>query len=84
MELDADLAEALFVLGQRRGGFDLRAMVRDTRSSLNRLAVVRTQFLQRLAPRAQQPLALHLQRIRSSLNPQDAYNSIPGGDPQSL
>lgn len=84
MERDADLAEALFVLGQQRGGFDLKALVRDTRKSLKEISVLHPQFLQRLPPRAQQPLALHLHRVRSALTPQDAYNSIPGGSPQSL
>ncbi len=84
MELDADMAEALFVLSQPRGRFDVQAMVHDTSVSLNRLPVVRAHFLQRLAPRAQQPLAAHLPLIRSSLNPQDAYHSLPGGSPQAL
>lgn len=84
MELDADLAEALFVLRQRWGRCDFQAMVRDTRASLYRLTTARARFLQRLAPRAQQPLAVRLLLIRSSLNPKDAYHSIPGEGPQGL
>jgi hypothetical protein len=83
MELDADLAEALWVLEQSRGRFDLQMMVRDTYASLNRLAALRPQFLLRLPPRAQQPLADHIHTIRASLPPKDAYHSIPRGDPSS-
>lgn len=44
-ELDADFAEALWVLDQPRGRFDLSAMIDDTLASLGRVAVAREAFL---------------------------------------
>src|SRR5882724_12822056 len=44
-ELDADFAEALWVLDQPRGRFNLSAMVEDTLASLTRLAPARAAFL---------------------------------------
>jgi len=44
-ELDADFAEALWVLDQPRGRFNLSAMVDDTLASLSRLAAARAGFL---------------------------------------
>src|SRR5512138_2418872 len=40
-ELDADFAEALWVLDQPRGRFNLSAMIDDTLASLSRLAPAR-------------------------------------------
>lgn len=80
-ELDADFAEALWALDQPPGSLDFGAMVRDTLDSLERLPDAREEFLELLAPRAHKPLARLESEVRAELNPQEAYNQVPGRDP---
>lgn len=81
--LDADCAEALWALEQPLGALDLDAIVRDTRASLDALADARAQ-VRRGVPTAPR---LRLQTleplIRAILDPREAYNDVPGRDPQN-
>ncbi len=81
--LDADCAEALWAIDQPPGALDLDAMVRDTLASLDALAEVRAHV--RLGvPAACRPRLQTLEpAIRASLDPSEAYNDVPGRDPQN-
>lgn len=83
MELDADLAEALWVLGQPRGGFDLRAMERDTLDSLDRIPAARNKVLDRLSVEEQAELLGCVEEVREELIPAEAYTDVPGYDPRA-
>lgn len=80
-ELDADLAEALWVLDQPRGRFDLSAMVADTLKSLGQLAGAREAFLASFDPSTREQIEAGAQATRTVLSPDDAYLEIPGRDP---
>ena len=77
-ELDADCAEALWVLGQPRGRFNLPAMLRDTRAALDRLPGAQAKLRQNLPSRIQPYLHALESAIRGALDPREAYNDIPG------
>lgn len=82
-ELDADYAEALWALDQTEGSLDLRAMVRDTLAALEQLPGATDGFRKHLPPSAR-PVLLKLETsLRQSLNPIEAYNMIPGREPQN-
>jgi hypothetical protein len=82
-ELDADYVEALWALDQPKGTIDAGAMLRDSSAALDQLAGALTRFRKHLPTRAH-PLLLKLEPvIRKSLNPREAYNMIPGRDPQN-
>ena len=76
MELDADCAEALWILDNPRG-LNLRKMVRDTEKSLQRIPKVRSELLAKLPERVLIPLANHEAQILTTLTLQDAYRDIP-------
>jgi hypothetical protein len=80
-ELDADFAEALWVLDQPRGRFNLTAMVDDTLASLSRLAPARAAFLATFDDATRAALEDRAQATRTVLSPTDAYLEIPGRDP---
>lgn len=80
-ELDADLAEALWVLDQPRGRFNLSAMIEDTLASLNRLASARATFLASFDDDTKAAIEERAQATRTVLSPTDAYLEIPGRDP---
>jgi hypothetical protein len=80
-ELDADLAEALWVLDQPSRRFDMGAMTRDTLASLAALPEALQAFLQQLSAAAQAQLLSCMKAVRASLAPADAYLQIPGRDP---
>ena len=80
-ELDADFAEALWVLDQPRGRFNLTAMVNDTLASLRRLAPARAAFLATFDDSTRAALEDRAQATRTVLSPTDAYLEIPGRDP---
>jgi hypothetical protein len=82
-ELDADYAEALWALDQPPGHIDVCAMVRDTLASLEQLPRTSTRFRNNLAPRAHPTLEKIERLIRSSLDPKDAYNMVPGRGPKA-
>jgi hypothetical protein len=81
--LDADCAEALWALDQPPGALDLDGMVRDTLPSLDALADAHAQV--RLGiPVAHRPRLQTLEPlIRVTLDPSEAYNDVPGRDPQN-
>lgn len=79
-ELDADCAEALWALDQPRGALNLKAMVRDTLASLDALPAARQAVRARLR---RYPRVAELEStIRSQLDPDEAYNDLPGDAPQ--
>ena len=80
-ELDADFAEALWVLDQPRGRFNLSAMVDDTLASLSRLAPARAALLASFDDATRAALEDRAQATRTVLSPTDAYLEIPGRDP---
>jgi hypothetical protein len=82
-ELDADYAEALWVLDQPPAKFDLRLMLRDTLSALEQLPATCALFRTNLPQRARPILASLEPRVRHSLDPREAYNMLRDTDPQS-
>jgi hypothetical protein len=82
-EADADCAEALCALDQPPGALDVRAMVRDTLATLARLPRTRQQVREAL-PQPTRDRVTGLERdLRATLDPREAYNDIPGHDPQN-
>jgi hypothetical protein len=82
-ELDADFVEALWALDQSPGTLDLKAMLRDTLAALDQLPVALALFRKTLPRRAHPVLAELEVTVRQSLLPTEAYNMVPGRDPQS-
>lgn len=82
-KLDADFAEALMVLDHPPPAFNIDAMVEDTLASLDALIEARETFLNLLPESSRKPLAAHQRKAKRKLTTKDAYNSIPGSDPQS-
>jgi hypothetical protein len=81
-ELDADYVEALWGLDQPSGKLNLRPMLRDTLAALDHLPAACSQLRKNL-PRKIHPILAQLERtIRLKLNPAEAYNMVPGRDPQ--
>ena len=82
-ELDADYVEALWALDQPPARLDLHAMLRDTRAALDQLPQACATFRTHL-PHRSHPLLAKLEIIvRSSLDPAEAYNMVPGRSPQN-
>ena len=82
-ELDADYVEALWGLDQRPGKLNLQTMLRDTLAALGQLPAACSRFRKNLPPQAQPTLAQLEQTIRMNLNPAEAYNMVPGRNPQN-
>jgi hypothetical protein len=82
-ELDADFAEALWVLDQPRGRFNLPAMIEDTLASLSQLAPARARFLASFDDATRAAIEERAQATRTVLTPSDAYLEIPGRDPDA-
>jgi hypothetical protein len=80
-ELDADFAEALWVLDQPPARIRVKAALRGTLSSLEKLGPRRRQFLDQFSPRVRSSLEPHLSALRATLSVEDAYHGIPGLDP---
>jgi len=76
-ELDADFAEALWVLDQPRGVFDLTAMMKDTVGALMRLPAAQKSFLAMFDDATRGILEQRVQAARSNLSPDDAYLEVP-------
>jgi hypothetical protein len=76
---DANYAEALWALDQVEGSLD--RMLRDLKA-LDRLPPAGDQLRKQL-PAGVQPTLEHLESsIRKKLNPKEAYNMVPGRDPE--
>jgi hypothetical protein len=83
-ELDADYAEALWALDQPESSLDRHAMLRDTLAALDQLPQAYAHFRKRLPSRAH-PILDQLERnVRKTLNPNEAYNMVPGKDPETV
>lgn len=83
-EVDADYAEALWALDQPATSLDRNAMLRDTLAALNRLAPALAQFRKKLPPRSQPSLVQLEESVRKALNQKEAYNMVPGRDPENV
>ena len=83
-ELDADCAEALYALDQPRhtSNSKLKAMLRHTQASLDKIPLARKRLRQRLPERVLPRLQTFKTAIQVALDPREAYNDIPGRDPQ--
>jgi hypothetical protein len=81
-ELDADYVEALWALDQPSANLDLRAMLRDTLAALEQLPGACARFRENLPRRAHPTLAQLEITGRNALDPAEAYNMVPGRDPQ--
>ena len=82
-ELDADYAEALWALDQPPGSLDLRLMLRDTLAALEQLPEASIRLRKHLPSRTHPALAQLEVTVRQNLLPAEAYNMVPGRDPQS-
>jgi hypothetical protein len=82
-ELDADYVEALWALDQPPSSLDLHAMLRDTLAALDQLPEACVRFRTTLPRRAHTTLAQIEITVRRALDPAEAYNMVPGRDPQN-
>ena len=82
-ELDADYVEALWALDQPPKTLEVKAMLRDTLAALEQLPEACGRFRNTLPPRAHPALARLEVTVRQSLLPTEAYNMVPGRDPQN-
>ncbi len=81
-EFDADCAEALYALDQPRGTSKLKAMLWHTETTLDKIPPARKRLRQRLPDRVLPRLQTLEATIQAALDPREAYNDIPGRDPQ--
>ena len=65
------------------GSLDLRTMLRATLAALEQLTEVSARLRKNLPQRAHPALAQLEVTIRGSLLPAEAYNMVPGRDPQT-
>jgi hypothetical protein len=70
-------------LDQPAGSLNMRAMLRDTLAVLEQLPEACTRFRNKLPRRAHSTLAQLETTIRNGLDPAEAYNMLPGRDPQN-
>ena len=82
-ELDADYVEALWGLDQPPGKLNLHAMLRDTLAALEQLPAACARFRKNLPSNAHSTLAKLELTIRINLNTAEAYNMVPGRNPQN-
>lgn len=80
-ELDADFAEALYVLDRPPGRLDWGAMIEDTRASLLQMPASREAFLSRYDGPTRAEIEERASETRDLLALEDAYLEIPGRDP---
>lgn len=81
-ELDADCAEALWALDQQASALDFVAMTRDTLASLEAIPSARQELMGILTEAQRRRVTERAAAVRASLRPDEAYNQIPGRDPQ--
>jgi hypothetical protein len=82
-ELNADYVEALWALDQPPVSLDLRAMLRDTLTALERLPEACARFRSSLPRRVRPTLAQLEIAVRNELDPAEAYSMVPGRGPQN-
>jgi hypothetical protein len=83
-EKDADYAETLWALDQPEGSLDRRALLREALTALDQLPSACAQFRKQLPARAYPTLEQLERTLRKKLNPKEAYNMVPGRDPESV
>ena len=83
-ERDADFAEALWALDQAEGPLDRRAMLGGTLAALDQLPSACAQFRKQLPARAHPTLEQLERTVRKVLAPIEAYNMVPGRDPENV
>ena len=83
-KLDADYAEALWALDQPATSLNRPAMLRDTLAALNQLPPAAAQFRKKLPSLAQPILAQLESSVRKAINPKEAYNMVPGRNPEDV
>jgi hypothetical protein len=81
--LDADCAEALWALDQPARTSNHGAMLRDTLRALERIAPARDQLRAALRPAIRDRLQALEPLVRATLDPSEAYNAVPGRDPNA-
>ena len=81
-ELDADYVEALWGLDQPPGKLNLQIMLRDTLAALDPLHTACSRLRKNLPPQTLPTLSQLELEIRATLNPAEAYNMVPGKNPQ--
>ena len=62
-------------------GFDVRLMVRETLSSMERIEPTTAAFLETISGDLREQLIAQVEVVRLTLQPADAYLDIPGRDP---
>lgn len=82
-ELDADYAEALWALDQPSGALDPTLMLRDTLAALEQLPEASSRLRKNLPKRVHSVLQQLEITVRQSLPHNEAYNMLPGRDPQN-
>ncbi len=82
-ELDADYVENLWALDQPASSLDMHAMLRDTLAALEQLPQACSRFRNHLPSRAHPTLGMLEATVRKRLNPAEAYNMVPGRNPQN-
>ena len=81
-ELDADCAEALWALDQPPRTISMAAMLRDTQAALTKIPEQRKALRAALPKTARTKLNEIEDLVKELLDPLEAYNGIPGRDPQ--
>jgi hypothetical protein len=82
-ELDADYAEALWALDQPPATLDMPTMLRHTLIALEQLPEARARFRKKLPSRIHPAFTQLECTVRNELDPNQAYNMVPGRDPQN-
>jgi hypothetical protein len=82
-ELDFDYVQALWALDKPRKKVDVGSMVRDTLAALEQHPEASERFKRYLPARALPTLATLEPEIRKSLSGSEAYNMVPGRDPNA-
>ena len=59
-------------------------MLRDTLAALNQLPPAAAQFRKKLPALSQPILAQPEPDVRKAINPKEAYNGVPGRDPENV
>ncbi len=89
-ELDAEYAEALWALDQPAASLDRRTterafrMLRDTLTALEQLPKTCARFRKKLPRHALSTLTQLEMSVRLALDPREAYNMVPGRDPENV
>jgi hypothetical protein len=81
-ELDADCAEALWALDQQAATLDFAAMTRDTLASLEAISTAQQELMLSLTEAQRRRVTERAAALRTRLLPEQAYNQIPGRDPE--